>query len=838
MGTGHEQAVGARGRDELRFLQSIVESANDAILVTEAEPVEEPGPKIVYVNETFTRMTGYTLEDVKGKTPRILQGPDTDPAPRKKIREALNRWKPVRVELLNYRKDGTRFWVELNIVPVADETGWYTHWVSVQRETTERRREEEEKREREERFRASLARNASDVAMILEEDGTVSYASPSAEKVFGYGPDELVGESVFGYLHGEDGRRLAGELSRMAENPGAVAKPIEYRFRRADGGYLYVEAVGNNLLSDPGVRGLVFNLWDVTERRRVEEELLLKDRAIASSSNGIVITDATLPENPVTYVNRHFEQMTGHSQHEILGRNCRFLAGDDRNQPAQEELRIAIHKGREWSGILRNYRKNGELFWNELSLSPVRDKEGRLANYVGILKDITDRKRLEEELHHRAFHDPLTDLPNRALFMDRLDRALARCARRGEGLAVLFMDLDDFKVINDSLGHEVGDDLLVDVAGRLAGCVRPQDTVARLGGDEFVVLLEDLGEAEEAPRAAHRIADAVRQPFRVGGRELVATMSVGIAFGGDQKESPGDLLRNADLAMYRAKDAGKNGHAVFEAGMDERALKRLGLEADLRRALEGGEFRVHYQPKVGLSGNAEKVVGFEALVRWEHPERGLVYPGEFISVAEETGLIIPLGRWVLEEACEQAKEWREHCSANPALKISVNLSSRQLREPGLSADVERVLAATGLDPEALILEITESMVIEGVGAAMTTLQELKALGVKIAVDDFGTGYSSLSYLKHFPVDYLKIDRSFVSGLGHDPKDEGLVSAVIELARALDLHTIAEGVETGGQLERLRSLGCEWAQGFYLWKPMPPGPASALLSSAGAPAAAG
>ena len=824
-----EQGNERRERDaELYFLRSIVDNANDAILVTEGTPIEEPGPRIVYVNETFTRMTGYTIEDVRGLTPRILQGPGTDLEPRQKIREALEWWRPVRVELINYRKDGTSFWVELNIVPVLDDDGLYTHWVSVQRDITERKQEEEEKRRSEEAFRAALDEQASDIVLIVGPDGVVSYGSPSVGNALGYRPQEIIGTVVSLYIHPDDADEAMGDFGGTLDGPGVGTKPVRLRVRHKDGTWHHFEAVGTNMLDDPGVRGVVVNAWDVTGRKLVEDELKLRDRAIAASSNGIIITDPNRPDNPIIYVNQRFEQITGYTAAEAVGKNCRFLAEGYREQPGVDELRLAIQEGREWSGPLRNRKKDGTPFWNELYIAPVRDDDGRVVNFIGVQKDVTERKELEEKLAHQAFHDPLTDLPNRSLFLDRVGHALKRAKRRGDEVAVLFMDLDNFKVINDSLGHEVGDELLVAVAGRLSACLRPADTAARLGGDEFVVLLEDVEDPEEATRVAVRIENALRAPFYAGGHDLFVTTSVGVALGGGGEESASDLLRNADLAMYRAKDAGKNSHAVFEPGMNEKALKRLGMEADLRRALEKDEFRVYYQPEVSV--RTGRIMAQEALVRWEHPERGLVPPADFIPLAEETGLIVPLGRWVLEQACEQLAEWQKLYPGDPLLEMSVNLSVAQFKRPDLGASVAEVLRRTGLDPRTLTLEITESMMVEDVGAALATLQELKALGVKIAVDDFGTGYSSLSYLKRFPVDYLKIDRSFVEGLGCDPKDEGIVVASIELAHALKLEAIAEGVETEEQLERLRALGCDLAQGFYFQRPSSGDTASESLAA--------
>ena len=361
-----EQDNGTQGRErdaELHFLRSIVENANDAILVTEDAPIDEPGPRIVYVNETFTRMTGYTLEDVRGKTPRILQGPDTDPEARKKIREALEWWRPVRVELQNYRKDGTQFWVELNIVPVLNDDGWYTHWVSVQRETTEQRREEEERRKSEEAFRAALAEQASDVVVIVGGDGVVRYGSPSLGNALGYRSEEIVGTDVSLYVHPDDVGEALGAFREILGAPGMGSKPVELRVRRKDGCWRHFEAVGTNMVDDAGVRGVVVNAWDVTGRKRVEDELKLRDRAIAASSNGIIITDPNLPDNPIVYVNPKFEQITGYAAAEAIGMNCRFLADGDRDQPGVDELRIAVQERREWSGPLRNYRRDGTPFW-------------------------------------------------------------------------------------------------------------------------------------------------------------------------------------------------------------------------------------------------------------------------------------------------------------------------------------------------------------------------------------------------------------------------------------------------------------------------------------------
>jgi diguanylate cyclase (GGDEF)-like protein len=442
--------------------------------------------------------------------------------------------------------------------------------------------------------------------------------------------------------------------------------------------------------------------------------------------------------------------------------------------------------------------------------------------------DITKRKSLEEQLRHQAFHDPLSGLGNRVLFMYRLEHALTRANRRDAKVAVLFTDLDNFKVINDSLGHEVGDQLLVAVAERLKACLRPEDIAARLGGDEFTILVEEVDGVRDAVRLAERIAESLQPPFALEQHEIFSTISIGIAFRSPFQEQPVDLLRHADLAMYRAKHKGKARYEVFESSMGTDALERLWLENQIRRAVEREEVEVYYQPVVTLEGG--RIVGAEALVRWEHPTRGLLLPEAFLSVAEETGLIVRIGEGVLREACRQAQAWHEPYPSVPPLTVSVNLSPRQLFRPELVAEI---LAETEIYPDSLQLEITEgTMTSKGLLTANDTFRKLKDLGVQLAVDDFGMGYSSLSYLKHFPVDFLKLDRSFFAGLGQDTdgasKDAKIVSAMIDLTHALGLEAVAEGVETAEQLAQLRNMKCDLAQGNYFSEALPSEALSVIL----------
>lgn len=797
----------------LRLLESVVGNANDAILVTESERIEEPGPKIVYVNESFTRTTGYTSQEVIGKTPRILQGPKTDRAQLDKVRSALSKNEQVRLQLLNYRKDGSEFWVEINIVPVADKHGRTTHFVSVQREITGRKQAEEELKKSEERLRAILVQYGTDIITILEADGTIRYESPALERMMGYRPEERVGKSVFEYLHPDELEAARRRFADFLENQELNA-PTEYRFRHADGSWRYLEATASNLLDDPDVRGIVINTRDVSERRQMEQEVRESEErfrtVVEQAADALFIHDL---DGRLVDVNQQACESLGYTKDELLTLSVTDI--ETNLEPggfAKLWQRIISEGPITLDGIHR--RKDGTDFPVEVRVGLLEINGGQLM--LAAARDITERKALEEELSYQAFHDSLTGLPNRALFLDRLEHALAR--RDPGATAMLFLDLDNFKAVNDSLGHDVGDKLLVSVAERLWGCMRPEDTVARFGGDEFTILLEGLTDVDGARGAAERLMECLQTLFEVADQEIFLTTSIGIALSVSGRESPTDLMRNADVALYRAKEKGRAGYEIFDATMDVGAREQLKLAADLRQALEGEQLVLHYQPKVELATGT--VVGVEALLRWEHPERGLVSPAEFVPIAEETGLIWPIGRWVLREACRQLKEWQRQRLSDHPLTVSVNLSARQFQHPDLISEVGEALEETGLEPDCLVLEITESMIMGGTEHNISMLKRLKDLGVKISIDDFGTGYSSLAYLKRFPVDELKIDRSFVGGLDDNPEDATIVEVVIGLASVLGLQVVAEGVETFGQADRLQNLRCAQGQGYYFARPLP------------------
>jgi len=553
----------------------------------------------------------------------------------------------------------------------------------------------------------------------------------------------------------------------------------------------------------------------IAQQKITEQRLRLQANAIESSVNGILIADAAKPDHPLVYVNPAFEKTTGYSAAEAIGRNCRFLQGADTDQPGLEQIRIALREGKETEVVLRNYRKNGNLFWNQIKISPVRNEAGEVTQFVGIQNDITGIKAYEAELERQTNYDSLTGLPNRNLFADRVQRALIGAGRSGKLVGILWLNLERFQRVNESFGRAAGDRLLKALGERLAKGVWENDTVARIGGDKFAILLREIASPNDAARVVTRLQEALAEPFSILGQEIFLGAHIGIALYPTDAESADSVIANAEIAMLRARREG-SAFRYYTSKMNSAAAERLELEAALRRALERDELRLHYQPRVDLRSG--RIGGVEALIRWQHPQLGMVSPVNFIPIAEETGLIIPIGQWVLETACAQSRRWRESGHAN--LRMAVNLSPRQFRQSDLVASVSRALERTGVTAEALELEVTESVAMDNPARSAEILRDLVALGIALAIDDFGTGHSSLGYLNRFPLDFLKVDQSFVGGTPENEDNAVIVRAVISLAKNLRLETIAEGVETEAQLRFLQKEGCEEAQGYLFSRPQP------------------
>jgi diguanylate cyclase (GGDEF)-like protein/PAS domain S-box-containing protein len=666
-----------------------------------------------------------------------------------------------------------------------------------------------------------VVEHSSEIVKIVDPDGTLRYASPAFERMLGYAPEEAIGTmNVLDHVHPDDLPHVLEETEKALSEGGITTNKAEYRFRHKDGSWRWIESVGTYLLDDQAVRGVVVTSRDVTERKEAEERY----RTLVEQIPAVTYIDPVNDPDTSLYTSPQIKQMLGYTPQEWHNEKLwpKRLHPEDRERVLAADERFEAGGDESFSEEYRLLAKDGSVVWVREEAVLVRDEAGEPLYWQGVFYDLTERKALEERLQYQAFHDYLTDLPNRRLFMDRLGQALRRTIRRHKRVAVLFMDLDGFKVVNDSLGHDVGDRLLTVVAQRLRRCLRPEDTLARFGGDEFAVLIEALDDPAQAVQVAERIAEELRSPFIMEGRDLYVIASIGISLGDARTHDPDDLLREADTAMYRVKDAG-GVFRVFDPAMYERAFTQLEVENDLRRAIEEEEFVVHYQPMVDLQTG--ELWGMEALVRWDHPERGLLEPSEFVPVAEESGLVIPMGEQILRESCFRAKEWQEEDPRVPPLMMSVNLSASQLSRMDLVNTVERVLGETGLEGSRLTLDVTETVYVKVLAANTAILDRLRALGVRFSIDDFGTGYSSLSYLKRLPADAIKIDKSFVDGLGKDVEDTAVIRMIIELAHTLGLEVIAEGVETEEQVALLKEMGCDFAQGYHFSKPLPPEAAS-------------
>jgi diguanylate cyclase (GGDEF)-like protein/PAS domain S-box-containing protein len=662
------------------------------------------------------------------------------------------------------------------------------------------------------------------IVAVTDVQGTITYVNDKFCSISQYSKDELIGQNHRILTSGYHPKEFFEQMYQTIANGKVWHGEIK---NRAKGGSIYwVDTTIVPTLSTEGKpQQYVAIRADITERKQAEEAVKaslatsenaikeLADQKFALDQHSIVaVTDV---RGTITYVNEKFCAISQYSKDELIGRNHRILNSGYHLKDFFQKMYRTIAGGAVWHGEIKNRAKDGSLYWVDTTIVPFLDPQGRPRQYVAIRTDITERKVAEERIQFLAYSDALTGLPNRRLLQDRLTQALAT-ARRQEGrVALLFLDLDTFKNINDSLGHSVGDLLLQELAERLKTWGRKQDTVARVGGDEFLIVLTELKDITDAAVAAERLLDGIIGEYSIRGHVLNITCSLGISIFPEHGTDPETLMKNADAAMYSAKQNGRNNFRFFTEEMNAQVVERLTLESNLRQALEKKELFLVYQPQVDMTTG--KIVGLEALLRWQHPELGLVPPDRFIRIAENSRLILPIGEWVLRTACSQALKWQEE--GLPPVKIAVNVSAIQFRQESFCGLIRRVLHETGLAPHCLELELTESLLLADAEVTLSVIQELKAMGLTLAIDDFGTGYSSFSYLKQFRVSKLKIDRSFIRDVAVNPDDAAITTAIISMAKSLKLKVIAEGVEDEAQMSFLRAHHCDEIQGYYFSKPL-------------------
>ncbi|MCU6435689.1 EAL domain-containing protein [Undibacterium sp. Jales W-56] len=1014
-------------QEQLKLLETSVSRLNDIVMITEAEPWDEPGPRILFVNDAFEKKTGYRREEVIGKSPRLLQGINTQRLELARIRAAMQQWEPVRAELINYTKTGEEYWVELDIIPVADAKGRFTHWISVERDITQRKQAELDLSrlnralmlrsalsqyvidsssepdllekvcslaidvggyclawvgyKREDAYKSiqpvvavgaskdyiygiklswseqvpegcgPAGRTARSGLPVICEDftkdssfapwvkrahafnlsGVVTLPLTHQNKTFGVlslflqdvrslAPEEvnllhaLADDLAFGVMMirarneqqrvqsavlkvaasipiGTDTRffeqlasnmadavsadcaflsRILPDLPLTARSLGAVldgkimpnfdypvhGSPCENllsdqecvineglsqlfpdaAFLQSLGAQAYIgrnlfDAAGASIgfivllfrqpLADSGFITSTLKIFATRaaaelERQSADQQIRQQASLLDKAQDAIIVRNL---DHVITFWNNSAERLYGWTAAEAIQNRIDQLLYDDPTDFYRATSHLIQHG--EWSGEIHQKKKDGSILVVEGHWTLVRDEQDQPQSILAINTDITARKLAENAIQQLAFYDPLTKLPNRQLLIDRLKQAIAVSARHKKMSAVLFIDLDNFKTLNDTLGHDFGDLLLQEVARRLTLCVRDTDTVARLGGDEFVVMLVDLNEhlwhaADEAKIVVEKILRKLNEPYHLSDHEICSTPSIGVTLIDDHEHSVEDVLKQADLAMYQSKAAGRNTFCFFDAAMQREIIHKVALESDLRKALQHREFRLYYQPQVDHTG---RVIGAEALIRWIHPERGMVGPALFIPVAEETRLIVQIGRWVLEVACAQIAAWSRQAETSH-LSLAVNVSAHQFHQPDFVQQVLQVLAHSGADPKKLKIELTESLLVNNVDDIIEKMSALKSKGVGFSLDDFGTGYSSLSYLKRLPLDQLKIDQSFVRDILTDSNDASIATTIIALAKSLGLGVIAEGVEKEEQRDFLRRNGCPEYQGFLYSKAIP------------------
>jgi diguanylate cyclase (GGDEF)-like protein/PAS domain S-box-containing protein len=800
----HKRREDALRESERRYRQMFENNRAVKLLI------DPESGEIVDANMAACDYYGYTRDEL-----RSMRVWDINVRGEEQVKEDMRRARSQEKNYFNFRHmraNGDVRDVEVHSGPI--EVSGRRLLYSIIHDVTERRRAEQALVQSEEKYRVIFDYAPVGIYQSTRE-GRIVTANTTMAAMLGYDSvDELLTRNLTTdiYLDPSEREQVVGHFE-----PGDHSNNVELRWKRKDGTPIWVQLNAHGMRSSHGTVYFEGFVHDISARKQAEERLRQQSAAMTASMDGIGILDERLE---FTYVNDSLARLFGYVHpSEIVGRSlCELYEPHEQVRLITSIVPLVQGRGR-WRGEATGVRRDGISFPQEISLTAIGGN-----GMVCVVRDVTERTYAEEQIKHLAYHDALTNLPNRLLFKDRLTVALSHAQREHSRLAVLFLDLDRFKVINDSLGHNIGDQLLQAVAARVQTCIRESDTVARLGGDEFTVLLPDLQRSEDAAPVANKIIEAVRHPFHIEGREFFTTTSIGISLFPEDGIDAETLIKNADTAMYQAKEQGRDNYQLFNAHVNATALQRIALEHGLRKAQTNGELAVHYQPIFDLRKG--KISGVEALLRWTHPHLGRIPPATFIPIAEATGVMIPIGTWALREACFQAKAW--HAAGHHSLSLAVNLSVTQLQQTDLVQRVHDILDETGLPPRLLELEITESGAMQSPESSVRTLYDLKKLGIRISLDDFGTGHSSLSYLKRFPIDTLKIDQSFVRDITSDPDTAAIVTAIIAMAHSLRLKVIAEGVEFTEQANFLQRHACDQMQGFLIKPPIPADDLIALL----------